>query len=220
MACRMSSAKPLPEPMLEFVYLIPKNNFKWYLIKIQPFDKRKWRGKCHLQNVDHFVPASIYPSTVHSWSPFLNHGLLLFTRCSNSYMNGLGVLQFRTKPSICPTSHSIWENGHWDLTRFDGMQSLTHLFPVITYFDTWWRHQMETFSALLAICAGNSPVPGEFRSQRPVTRALIFPLICVWINGWVNNREAGDLRRYRAHYDVRIMITQHCLKHENSNCSW
>ena len=37
---------------------------------------------------------------------------------------------------------------------------------------TWWRHQMETFSALLAICAGNSPVPGEFPTQRPVTRGF------------------------------------------------
>ena len=34
---------------------------------------------------------------------------------------------------------------------------------------TWWHHQMETFSALLAICAGNSPVTGEFPTQRPVT---------------------------------------------------
>ena len=34
----------------------------------------------------------------------------------------------------------------------------------------WWRHQMETFSALLALCAGNSLVPGEFPAQRPVTR--------------------------------------------------
>ena len=33
----------------------------------------------------------------------------------------------------------------------------------------WWRHQMEIFSALLAICAGNSPLPGEFPAQRPVT---------------------------------------------------
>ena len=33
-----------------------------------------------------------------------------------------------------------------------------------------WRHQMETFSALLALCAGNSPVTGEFPSQRPVTQ--------------------------------------------------
>ena len=37
------------------------------------------------------------------------------------------------------------------------------------FFKPWWRHQMETFSALLAICVGNSPVPGEFPTQRPVT---------------------------------------------------
>ena len=35
--------------------------------------------------------------------------------------------------------------------------------------------------------------------------ALIFSLICVWINGWVNNREAGDMRRNQAHYDVIVM---------------
>ena len=40
----------------------------------------------------------------------------------------------------------------------------------ITY--TWWRHQIETFSALLALCAGNSPVSGEFPAQRPVTRSF------------------------------------------------
>ena len=37
---------------------------------------------------------------------------------------------------------------------------------------TWWRHQIETFSALLTICAGNSPVTGEFPAQRPVTRSF------------------------------------------------
>ena len=37
-------------------------------------------------------------------------------------------------------------------------------------FTPWWRHQMDTFSALLAICEGNSPFPGEFPAQRPVTR--------------------------------------------------
>ena len=52
---------------------------------------------------------------------------------------------------------------------------------------------------------GNSPVPGEFPAQRPVTRSFDVSLICVWINGWVNNREAGDLRRYRAHCDVTVM---------------
>ena len=35
--------------------------------------------------------------------------------------------------------------------------------------NTWWRHQKETFSALLALCVGNSPVTGELPAQRPVT---------------------------------------------------
>ena len=42
----------------------------------------------------------------------------------------------------------------------------------LLWFISWWRHQMETFSALLAICAGNSPVTGEFPTQRPVTRSF------------------------------------------------
>ena len=43
-----------------------------------------------------------------------------------------------------------------------------------------WRHQIETFSALLAICAGNSPVPGEFPAQRPVTRSFdVFFDLCL-----------------------------------------
>ena len=41
-----------------------------------------------------------------------------------------------------------------------------------TVNSSWWRHQMETFPALLALCAGNSPVTGEFPSQRPVTRSF------------------------------------------------
>ena len=40
------------------------------------------------------------------------------------------------------------------------------------FFTKWWRHQMETFSALLAICVGNSPVTGKFPSQRPVTQSF------------------------------------------------
>ena len=42
----------------------------------------------------------------------------------------------------------------------------------LVLYNAWWRHQMETFSAWLAICAGNSPVPGEFPAQRPVTRSF------------------------------------------------
>ena len=51
---------------------------------------------------------------------------------------------------------------------------------------------METFLGLVALC-------GQWRG------VLMFSLIYAWINGWANNREAGDLRRHRAHLDVTVM---------------
>ena len=64
---------------------------------------------------------------------------------------------------------------------------------------------METFSVLLVICAENSLVTGEFHAQRPVTRSfnVFFDLHLHEFR--VNNREAGDLRRYRAHCDVTVI---------------
>ena len=64
---------------------------------------------------------------------------------------------------------------------------------------------METFSALLALCAGNSPVTGEFPAQRPVTRS--FDIFCdLRLNKRLGKyREAGDLRRHHTHYDVIVI---------------
>ena len=69
------------------------------------------------------------------------------------------------------------------------------------------NHIMMTSSngkILLALCAGNSPVTGEFPLQRPVTRSfdVFFHLR---LNSWVNNHTAGDLRRHCVHYDVNVM---------------
>ena len=64
---------------------------------------------------------------------------------------------------------------------------------------------METISALLAISAGNSPVPGEFPAQRPVPRTfdVFFDLR---LNKRLSKQSWGcDLRRYRTHYDVTVM---------------
>ena len=47
----------------------------------------------------------------------------------------------------------------------------------------------------------NSPHKGQWRG------ALAIFVICAWIDGWVNSREAGDLRHHRAHYDVNVMVT-------------
>ena len=55
-----------------------------------------------------------------------------------------------------------------------------------------WEH----FSALLAICLGNSTVTGEFPAQRQVARSIdVVFFIYAWMNGWVNDREADDLKR-------------------------
>ena len=75
--------------------------------------------------------------------------------------------------------------------------------------NDWWRHQMKALSALLAICAGNSPVSGDFPAQRPVARSFDLFFDRAGINGLINNREAGDLRRHRPNYNVIVMISVH-----------
>ena len=57
---------------------------------------------------------------------------------------------------------------------------------------------METFPPLLALC-------GEFPSQKPVTRSFDVFFDLPWRNGWVNNQDAGDLRRHRVHNDATVM---------------
>ena len=57
-------------------------------------------------------------------------------------------------------------------TRDVSSNCVLSIFRVSFDYDTWWRHQMEIFSASLVLCAGNSPVTGEFPLQRPVTRSF------------------------------------------------
>ena len=87
----------------------------------------------------------------------------------------------------------------------------------------WWRNQIETFSALLILCGHRKSmfVCGmgmkicywlcmEFTVNSPHksrwSGALMSYLICAWTNSWGNSRDACDLRRNRAHYDVTVMI--------------
>ena len=71
--------------------------------------------------------------------------------------------------------------------------------------NPWWRYQMEKNPHYWPFVRGihrwpvNSPHKGQWRG------ALMFSLICAWINAWVNKRDAGDLRRHCAHYDVIVM---------------
>ena len=75
--------------------------------------------------------------------------------------NGLSSDGTRPWPETMLTSH---RRGLW--------RSNQNNFKRSAEIFAWWRHQMETFSALLAICAGNSPVSGELPAQRPVTRSF------------------------------------------------
>ena len=65
--------------------------------------------------------------------------------------------------------------GHWQSSEYSvytSHRSATRSHQLFHMLKSWWRLQMETFSALLAICAGNSPVTGEFPAQKPVTRSF------------------------------------------------
>ena len=66
---------------------------------------------------------------------------------------------------------------------------------------TWWRHQIENFPRYWPFVRGIHK--GQWRA------ALMFSLISAWIKSWVNDRDVGDLRRHRAHYDVTVMILIH-----------
>ena len=71
-------------------------------------------------------------------------------------------------------STRVW--WHYNMANFQQNNYNRH--PITCW--SWWRHQMETFSALLAFCAGISLVTGEFPSQRPVTRSFdVFFDLCL-----------------------------------------
>ena len=101
-------------------------------------------------------------------------------------------------------------------------------FHHISLLMAWWRHQMETFSALLAICAGNSPVTGEFPAQRPGTPSFdVFFDLCLakqlskqgW--GWWFETPSCPLWRHRNGMGLIYWSEQtiksgifHCGKHK------
>ena len=106
--------------------------------------------------------------------------------------------------------HAIMFDLDWALPQGSDNLSSSGIIRIRTFScrlnaHSWWRHQMETFSALLAFVRGihRSPANSPHKGQWP--GVLMFSLICVWINDWVNNRDAGELRRHCGHYDVTVM---------------
>ena len=82
-----------------------------------------------------------------------------------------------------------------------------------TWTDTCLHANMMTSSngnifLVTGLLCGEFTGPDEFPAQKPVTRSFDVFLDLRQINDWVNNREAGDLRRHRGHFDVNVMKTK------------
>ena len=108
------------------------------------------------------------------------------------------------------SQNSKCQDWNYRRTRFCIVSGLSYVVDILCYteiepWSTWCRHQMETFSALLAICEGihRSSVDSSHKDQW--RGALMFSLVWARTNGWANNWDAGDLRRHCAHYNVTAM---------------
>ena len=159
-----------------------------------------WLGNCII--IWYYMKLIIHSQTYVVWPLKFGNGWIMspYLLLTYDYLNMLGLKSIHTVK--CAPGNVI-------------TLSIT--------INPWWRHQMETFSASWPIVLGirrwpvNSPHKGQWRG------ALMFSLTCAWINGEVNNREAGDLRRHRAHHNVTAMRrTEYMIdnKHYGQSSAW
>ena len=118
-------------------------------------------------------------------------------------------IRLSTRIAICP----IWvllltQHGHRHNVQYKPV-FIVNLFIDLIFLLIFHDDviKMERFSALLVLCRMNSPVTVNSPHKGQRWGALMFPLICTWTNGWVNNRDADNLRCHWAHYDVTVMIS-------------
>ena len=79
--------------------------------------------------------------------------------------------QLNPRKMICVPWFPVWLNALCHLPFHISSPYKEHQ-HIVAQPKSWWRHQIETFSALLALCSANSPVTGEFPTQRPVKRSF------------------------------------------------
>ena len=130
--------------------------------------------------------------------PLSRPEVIWFTDIMQLFVNELGRYWFRLRFVVCLPQG--YDPNQYKLIVICILRS-----KLQWSFKSKYTMMTSSFSALLDIRAGNSPAPGEFPAQRPVTRSFDVFFICARINGWVNNREAADWRRLRTHYDVVVM---------------
>ena len=118
--------------------------------------------------------------------------------------NEVNILLFKYDQWVLKCSFSMMplnldlcsERNRWIFQRFPGCPWLHDDVIKWRHFPRHWPFVREIHRQPV-----NFPHKGQWRG------ALTFSLICAWINGWVNNGDAGDLRRHRAHYDVPVMVS-------------
>ena len=157
--------------------------------------------------------------------PIMLHFCVFFAVSRNKLLN---------KQSSCQRIETLCHS--WEVAAMKSSLDLQHAFlrfsrkgmpPEITKQTS--RNMMTSSNGSIFRVTG--PVCEEFTGHRWIPRyksqwrgALVFSLICAWINGWLNNREAGDLRRHHTHNDdslkyqwtlflrVQLTITQHWFR--------
>ena len=111
--------------------------------------------------------------------------------------------EFPTQKASNAENVSIWWRHHGEIWCYICIHS--DLIQTISYY---WSFVRGIHRSLV-----NSPHKDQWCG------ALMFSLIWAWTSGWVNNRDAGDLRRYRANYDVTVMKLLHLIW-RSSTCKW
>ena len=156
-------------------------------------------------------------TTRKQYAQLLGHGLYLYLKIHTllripitdygfaAFYTGQLLLHISLCDYICETLITKANKFHdiWAYCESGGNQLQVPVSEIL-----WWRHQMWPV---------NYPHKGQWRG------ALIFSLLCTWLNGWVSNREAGDSRRHCAHYDVIVMrlasleISNMCIKESDQH---
>ena len=155
----------------------------------------------------------------HMWSTFAEvlytvHGLASGRRIRREFLT-------QRKPHTTNNTRTYWEQGRWNQyvpLLVSNLNSDLWILLFVSSFPTFntigpgvmhavhddvikWKYFPRYWPFVWGIHRWpvNFPHKGRWRG------ALIFSLICAWINAWVNNREAADFRRHRAHYDAIVM---------------
>ena len=142
-----------------------------------------------------------YHSTTHNM-----YWILFIFRTAIGLSKNMKAIDYGISMIIFKDSVALWNFANSDWLVFWGssliMASL-FLFHWVYHDDVMkWKHfpRYWPFARGIHRSTVNSPHKGQWRV------ALMFSLIYAWIRGWVNNREAGDLRRHQVHYGVIVMI--------------